>query len=77
MGYKNEGGYLFLVDRKANMIISGGENIFPSEVENRVGGYKKVKDVAVVDIPHDKWGETINDHLRGSGGTSKLRGFRG
>jgi acyl-CoA synthetase (AMP-forming)/AMP-acid ligase II len=59
MGYKDEDGYLFLVDRKANMIISGGENIFPSEVENVVGGYEKVKDVAVIGIPHEKWGETI------------------
>jgi acyl-CoA synthetase (AMP-forming)/AMP-acid ligase II len=59
MGYKDEDGYLFLVDRKANMIISGGENIFPSEVENVVGSYEKVKDVAVIGIPHEKWGETI------------------
>ena len=59
MGYKDEDGYLFLVDRKANMIISGGENIFPSEVENVVGGFEKVKDVAVIGIPHEKWGETI------------------
>jgi len=48
MGYKDEDGYLFLVDRKANMIISGGENIYPSEVENCVGGNPKVRDVAVI-----------------------------
>jgi fatty-acyl-CoA synthase len=59
MGYKDEEGYLFLVDRRANMIISGGENIFPSEVENCVGGNPKVKDVAVIGIPHEKWGETV------------------
>ena len=59
MGYKDEGGYLFLVDRKANMIISGGENIFPSEVENCIGGYPKVKDVAVIGVPHEKWGESV------------------
>jgi fatty-acyl-CoA synthase len=59
MGYKDEEGYLFLVDRKANMIISGGENIFPSEVENCVGGYPKVKDVAVIGVPHEKWGESL------------------
>lgn len=59
MGYKDEEGYLFLVDRKANMIISGGENIFPSEVENCVGSNPKVKDVAVIGIPHEKWGETV------------------
>ena len=59
MGYKDKEGYLFLVDRKANMIISGGENIFPSEVENCVGGHPKVKDVAVIGVPHEKWGETV------------------
>ncbi len=48
-----------LVDRKANMIISGGENIFPSEVENCVGGNPKVKDVAVIGVPHEKWGEQV------------------
>ena len=59
MGYKDEDGYLFLVDRKANMIISGGENIFPSEVENCLGGHPKVKDVAVIGVPHEKWGEAV------------------
>ena len=59
MGYKDEEGYLFLVDRKANMIISGGENIFPSEVENCVGSHPKVKDVAVIGVPHEKWGESV------------------
>jgi acyl-CoA synthetase (AMP-forming)/AMP-acid ligase II len=59
MAYKDEEGYVFLVDRKANMIISGGENIFPSEVENLVGGHPKVKDVAVIGVPHEKWGEQV------------------
>jgi len=59
MGYRDEEGYIFLVDRKANMIISGGENIFPTEVENCVGSYPKVKDVAVIGVPHEKWGEQV------------------
>ncbi|MGD0229108.1 MAG: AMP-binding protein [Syntrophorhabdales bacterium] len=59
MAFKDEDGFVFLVDRKANMIISGGENIFPSEVENVVGGHPKVKDVAVIGVPHDKWGEQV------------------
>ncbi|OPY68344.1 MAG: Long-chain-fatty-acid--CoA ligase FadD13 [Syntrophorhabdaceae bacterium PtaU1.Bin034] len=59
MGMRDEEGYIYLVDRKANMIISGGENIFPSEVENCVGGYQKVKDVAVIGVPHEKWGEQV------------------
>jgi acyl-CoA synthetase (AMP-forming)/AMP-acid ligase II len=59
MGYRDEDGYYYLVDRKANMIISGGENVFPSEIENVVGGNPKVKDVAVIGIPHEKWGEQV------------------
>jgi fatty-acyl-CoA synthase len=59
LGMRDEDGYMYLVDRKANMIISGGENIFPSEVENCVGGNEKVKDVAVIGVPHEKWGEQV------------------
>ena len=59
MGMRDEEGYIYLVDRKANMIISGGENIFPTEVENCVGGHPKVKDVAVIGVPHEKWGEQV------------------
>ena len=53
-------GYLFLVDRKSNMIISGGENIYPSEVETLLGGHPKVKDVAVVGVADEKWGERVH-----------------
>jgi fatty-acyl-CoA synthase len=59
MGYRDEDGYVYLVDRRANMIITGGENVFPSEVENCVGGNSKVKDVAVIGVPHEKWGESV------------------
>jgi fatty-acyl-CoA synthase len=59
MGMRDEDGYIYLVDRKANMIISGGENIFPSEVENCVGSNPKVRDVAVIGVPHEKWGEQV------------------
>ena len=52
-------GYIYLVDRKSNMIISGGENIYPSEVENAIGSHPKVKDVAVVGVPDEKWGESV------------------
>jgi acyl-CoA synthetase (AMP-forming)/AMP-acid ligase II len=59
MARRDEDGYIWLVDRKSNMIISGGENIYPSEVESVLGSHPKVKDVAVIGIPHDKWGETV------------------
>jgi fatty-acyl-CoA synthase len=60
MCYRDPDGFYVLVDRKANMIISGGENVFPSEVENVVGAHPAVKDVAVIGIPDDKWGEAVH-----------------
>ena len=57
---RDERGFIHLVDRKSNMIISGGENIYPSEIENMLGRYPGVKDVAVVGIPHEKWGEAVH-----------------
>jgi fatty-acyl-CoA synthase len=59
MARRDADGYIQLVDRKSNMIISGGENIYPSEVESVIGAHPKVKDVAVIGIPHEKWGETV------------------
>jgi acyl-CoA synthetase (AMP-forming)/AMP-acid ligase II len=60
MARRDEHGYIYLVDRKSNMIISGGENIYPSEIENVLGRYPGVKDVAVVGVPHEKWGEAVH-----------------
>ena len=60
MARRDAQGYIHLVDRKSNMIISGGENVYPSEVESVLGAHPKVKDVAVVGVPHDKWGEAVH-----------------
>ena len=59
MARRDEEGYYYLVDRKKNMIITGGENVYPSEVEDVVGSHEKVKDVAVIGIPDSKWGESV------------------
>lgn len=59
MAYRDEDGYYVLVDRKANMIITGGENVYPFEVENVVGSHPAVKDVAVIGVPDPKWGEAV------------------
>jgi fatty-acyl-CoA synthase len=56
---RDKDGYYYLVDRKANMIITGGENVYPSEVENCVGAHEAVKDVAVIGVPDAKWGEAV------------------
>jgi len=59
MARRDADGYIWLVDRKSNMIITGGENVYPSEVEGVIGAHPAVKDVAVIGMPHDKWGETV------------------
>jgi len=59
MARRDADGYIWLVDRKSNMIITGGENVYPSEVEGVLGAHPAVKDVAVIGMPHDKWGETV------------------
>jgi acyl-CoA synthetase (AMP-forming)/AMP-acid ligase II len=57
MARRDADGYIHLVDRKSNMIISGGENIYPSEVEAILGAHPAVQDVAVIGLPDEKWGE--------------------
>jgi long-chain acyl-CoA synthetase len=59
IGYLDEDGFLFLRDRKADMIISGGANIYPAEIENELMIHPKVADVAVFGIPDEEWGEQI------------------
>jgi long-chain acyl-CoA synthetase len=59
VGHVDEDGYLFLHDRKSDLIISGGVNIYPAEIEGQLGGHPKVADVAVFGIPHPDWGEEI------------------
>jgi acyl-CoA synthetase (AMP-forming)/AMP-acid ligase II len=56
---KDQDGYYYLVDRKDNMIISGGEHVYPSEVEEFLMQHPKVFEVAVIGIPDDKWGEKV------------------
>ncbi len=59
IGYLDEDGFLFLCDRKSDMIISGGANIYPAEIEAEIITNPKVADVAVFGIPDDEWGEQI------------------
>lgn len=59
MGYVDEEGFLYLTDRKTFMIISGGVNIYPQEVENLLVTHPKVADVAVFGVPHEEFGEEV------------------
>ncbi len=59
IGYLDADGYLFLCDRKSDMIISGGVNIYPAEIESALSAHPAVDDVAVFGIPHEEWGEEI------------------
>ena len=59
IGYLDADGYLFLCDRKSDVIISGGVNIYPAEIEAELSCHPAVADVAVFGIPHEEWGEEI------------------
>lgn len=59
IGFLDADGYLFLLDRKADMIISGGANIYPAEIESVLLAHPKVGDAAAFGIPHEDWGEEV------------------
>jgi acyl-CoA synthetase (AMP-forming)/AMP-acid ligase II len=58
-GFFDDEGFLYIHDRVKDMIVTGGENVYPAEVENAVYGHPSVADVAVVGVPDEKWGEAV------------------
>jgi long-chain acyl-CoA synthetase len=59
LGYRDADGYLFLVDRRSDKIITGGENVYPSEVEWVLAEHPAVAEAAVIGVPHPRWGEAV------------------
>jgi long-chain acyl-CoA synthetase len=59
-GYLDPDGYLFLVDRVKDMIVTGGENVYSAEVESAISTHPGVAQVAVIGIPHETWGEAVH-----------------
>jgi long-chain acyl-CoA synthetase len=74
-GYLDADGYLFLCDRKADMIISGGVNIYPAEIESVLSGHPRVLDVAVFGVPDDDWGEQVKAVVELDGDGPAPEGF--
>jgi long-chain acyl-CoA synthetase len=59
VAYRDDEGYFFICDRQVDMVISGGANIYPAEVEAVLHAHRAVMDVAVIGVPDDQWGESV------------------
>ncbi|BAL87163.1 putative acyl-CoA synthetase [Actinoplanes missouriensis 431] len=70
IGYLDEDGYLYLCDRASDVIITGGVNVYPAEIENELSVHPAVADVAVFGIPHEEWGEEIKAVVQPAEGAS-------
>jgi long-chain acyl-CoA synthetase len=69
-GYIDSDGYVYLHDRKKDMIVSGGENVYPIEVENVLMTHPTVEDVAIIGVPDERWGEAVKAIVVPAAGTS-------
>jgi O-succinylbenzoic acid--CoA ligase len=69
-GYVDPEGYLYVLDRRDDLIVSGGENVYPAEVENAIYGHPDVAEVAVIGVPDAKWGESVKAIVVAKPGTN-------
>jgi fatty-acyl-CoA synthase len=76
IGYADEDGYLFIVDRLKDMVISGGENVYPAEVENALNAHPNIADVAIIGVPDERWGEAVCAVVAFSGDALSLEEIR-
>ncbi len=63
LGYRDEEGFYYVVDRKSNMIIRAGENIYPREVDEVLYQHPKLKDAATIGVPHELYGEEVKSFV--------------
>lgn len=70
VGKRDEDGFLYIVDRKKDMVITGGVNVYPREIEELLFGHPAISDVAVVGVPDDKWGERLKAFVVAKAGQS-------
>jgi acyl-CoA synthetase (AMP-forming)/AMP-acid ligase II len=70
VGRLDSGGYVYIVDRVKDMIITGGENVYSPEVERVLAEHPAVADVAVIGVPDDRWGESIKAVVQAADGQS-------
>jgi fatty-acyl-CoA synthase len=81
IAHRDKDGFYYIVDRLKDMIISGGENVYPAEVERVLAAYPGVLEAAVIGVPHPKWGETVLAVLTCEPGTAptleEVRAFTG
>jgi long-chain acyl-CoA synthetase len=70
VGYLDDDGFLFLCDRKSDVIISGGANIYPAEIEAEIMSHQKVADVAVFGVPDEDWGEQVKAVVQAASGAT-------
>jgi acyl-CoA synthetase (AMP-forming)/AMP-acid ligase II len=75
LGYRDEDGYLWVVDRKDDMIISGGENVYPTEVEDVLFSHPDVVEAAVVGQPDEEWGELVTAYVVGDTDAETLEAY--
>lgn len=72
LAYQDEDGFFWIVDRKKDVIITGGINVYPKEVEDALSTHPEVQEAAVVGVPHKVWGETVKACLVPKSGTKQL-----
>ena len=75
IGYCNAEGFVFIVDRKSNLIISGGENIYPAEIEAFLNQHRQITEACVVGIPDEEWGEKVVSMIEGEVTEKKIRDY--